>query len=204
MAKIQAQAQARLGRAQAKHGQNENGLPFDNKTYEDTSAQLFNLSRTLSRNPSGADLKLRCTEFDSNGSVTLVSGEFKKSELIAKYGLLPRDLRKIDSSVLPHILVRPSAILINLLHLRVLIQSDRVLVFDAYGSTDSYTQSLFMYDLEGKLRQKPDPRSPATLPYEFRALEAVLISVTSGLEAEFALVRDPVTHILGPRRRHRP
>jgi magnesium transporter len=127
----------------------------------------------------------------------MVSGEFKKSELIAKYGLMPRDLRKIDSSVLPHILVRPSAILINLLHLRVLIQSDRVLVFDAYGSTDSYTQSLFMYDLEGKLRQKADPRNGSNnLPYELRALEAVLISVTSGLEAEFALVRDPVTHIL--------
>ncbi|OAP56614.1 hypothetical protein AYL99_08726 [Fonsecaea erecta] len=165
--------------------------------YDETSAQLFNLSRALSRNTSGAELKLRCTEFDANGSVTMVSGEFKKSELIAKYGLLPRDLRKIDSSVLPHILVRPSAILINLLHLRVLIQSDRVLVFDAFGSTDSYTQSLFMYDLEGKLRQKADPRNGSlNLPYELRALEAVLISVTSGLEAEFALVRDPVTHIL--------
>src|SRR2546430_1153060 len=82
-------------------------------SYEDPSTQLFNLARALSKNPSGADLKLRCTEFDSNGSVTLVSGEFKKSELIAKYGLLPRDLRKIDSSVLPHILVRPSSILIN-------------------------------------------------------------------------------------------
>ncbi|KIX94299.1 uncharacterized protein Z520_10009 [Fonsecaea multimorphosa CBS 102226] len=165
--------------------------------YDETSAQLFNLSRALSRNTSGAEMKLRCTEFDANGSVTMVSGEFKKSELIAKYGLLPRDLRKIDSSVLPHILVRPSAILINLLHLRVLIQSDRVLVFDAFGSTDSYTQSLFMYDLEGKLRQKADPRNGSlNLPYELRALEAVLISVTSGLEAEFALVRDPVTHIL--------
>lgn len=175
-------------------------------SYEETSAQLFNLSRALSRSPTGAELKLRCTEFDKNGNVTLVSGEFKKSELIAKYGLLPRDLRKIDSSVLPHILVRPTAILLNLLHLRVLIQSDRVLVFDAYGSTDSYTQSLFMYDLEGKLRQKTtanssvisDPNTPSNtyLPYEFRALEAVLISVTSGLEAEFALVREPVTHIL--------
>lgn len=171
--------------------------PHAANSYEETSAQLFNLSRTLSRNTAGADLKLRCTEFDANGSVTLVSGEFKKSELIAKYGLLPRDLRKIDSSVLPHILVRPTAILINLLHLRVLIQSDRVLVFDAYGSTDSYTQSLFMYDLEGKLRQKADPRNGSTyLPYELRALEAVLISVTSGLEAEFALVREPVAHIL--------
>lgn len=190
---------ARQHNIKSKLGPDQNGVPFDNQSYEDTSAQLFNLSRALSRSPSGADLKLRCTEFDANGSVTLVAGEFKKSELIAKYGLQPRDLRKIDSSVLPHILVRPSAILINLLHLRVLIQSDRVLVFDAYGSTDSYTQSLFMYDLEGKLRQKADPRSPnasSYLPYEFRALEAVLISVTSGLEAEFALVRDPVTHIL--------
>jgi magnesium transporter len=54
-----------------------------------------------------------------------------------------------------------------------------------------------MYDLEGKLRQKPDPRNGSTyLPYEFRALEAVLISVTSGLEAEFALVCEPVVHIL--------
>lgn len=167
------------------------------QSYEDASAQLFNLSRALARSPASNDLKLRCTEFDVNGNVTLVSGEFKKSELIAKYGLLPRDLRKIDSSVLPHILVRPTAILLNLLHLRVLIQSDRVLVFDAYGSTNSYTQSLFMYDLEGKLRTKPDPRATSTyLPYEFRALEAVLISVTSGLEAEFGLVRDPVTHIL--------
>ena len=169
------------------------------QNFEDPSSQLFNLSRSVSRSTAGADLKLRCTEFDANGSVTLVSGEFKKSELIAKYGLLPRDLRKIDSSVLPHILVRPSAILINLLHLRVLIQSDRVLVFDAYGSTDSYTQSLFMYDLEGKLRQKADARSNGNgtyLPYEFRALEAVLISVTSGLESEFEGVREPVVRVL--------
>jgi hypothetical protein len=28
--------------------------------------------------------RLRCTELDGNGNVTLVSGEFKKSELIAK------------------------------------------------------------------------------------------------------------------------
>ena len=168
-------------------------------SYDDPSAQLFNLARALSKNPSGADLKLRCTEFDSNGSVTLVSGEFKKSELIAKYGLMPRDLRKIDSSVLPHILVRPSSILINLLHLRVLIQCDRVLVFDAFGSTDSYTQSLFMYDLEGKLRQKADGRTVSNgnyLPYEFRALEAVLISVTQGLESEFEGVREPVVRVL--------
>ena len=169
----------------------EDSLSMDN-------SNIFNISRSLSRSPgsSGADQRLRCTEFNADGKVTLVSGEFKKSELIAKYGLLPRDLRKIDSSLLPHILVRPSAILINLLHLRVLIQADRVLVFDAYGSADSYTQSVFMYDLEGKLRHKSDRNSGSYLPYEFRALEAVLISVTSGLESEFVGVREPVVRVL--------
>ena len=57
-----------------------------------------------------------------------------------------------------------------------------------------------MYDLEGKLRQKdPGSRqlsSAGTLPYEFRALEAVLTSVTSGLEAEFEGVREPVVQVL--------
>ncbi|CAG8324217.1 unnamed protein product [Penicillium nalgiovense] len=159
---------------------------------------MFNIGRSLSAKASN-ELRIRCTEFDINGDVTLVNGEFRKQELIAKYGLLPRDLRKIDSSTLPHILVRPSAILINLLHLRVLIKADRVLVFDAYGSTDSYMQSLFIYDLEGKLRQRQSQgtaQPSQSLSHEFRALEAVLISVTSGLEEEFNGVRDPVVRVL--------
>ena len=159
------------------------------------------------------ELRLRCTEINENGDVTLVHGEFKKAELIAKvflvtqyyayiadrenkYGLLPRDLRKIDSSLLPRILVRPSAIFINLLHLRVLIQSDRVLVLEAYGTKDSYAQSVFLYDLQGKLAQKESSRQAGSLPYEFRALEAVLISVTSGLETEFEGVSEPVVRVL--------
>lgn len=56
-------------------------------------------------------------------------------------------------------------------------------------------QSLFVYDLEGKLRQK-QALSAGALPYEFRALEAVLISVTAGLEEEFNGVRDPVVRVL--------
>ncbi|CAD0098862.1 unnamed protein product, partial [Aureobasidium mustum] len=128
------------------------------------------------------ELRMRCTEFDGDGKVTLC-------------GLLPRDLRKIDSASLPHILVRPSAILIKILHISCLINHNRVLVFDAYGTTDSHTQSIFMYDLEGKLQLR-EGRSANTLPYEFRALEAVLISVTSALEGEFEGVREPVVQVL--------
>jgi len=113
-----------------------------------------------------------------------------------KYGLLPRDLRKIDSSLLPHILVRPSAILINLLHLRVLIKSNCVLVLDAYGTTDSFTQSQFIYDLQNKLGQREGSKQSGGLPYEFRAMEAVLISVTTGLEEEFKGVAQPVMRVL--------
>lgn len=153
------------------------------------------LGRSKVGKPSNAHI-LRCTEINENGDVTLVNGQFKKSELIAKYGLLPRDLRKIDSSLLPHILVRPSAILINLLHLRVLIKHNRVLVLDAYGTTDSTMQSLFMYDLSGKLQQRDNSRQAGGLPYEFRALEAVLINVTTGLEQEYEGVSEPVHRVL--------
>ncbi|KAI9904044.1 hypothetical protein N3K66_000573 [Trichothecium roseum] len=157
-------------------------------------ASMFTSRRTLAAK-AALEPRLRCTEVDEHGRVILVDGEFKKTELIAKYGLLPRDLRKIDSSNLPHILVRKSAILLNLLHLKVLIKHDRVLLFDIYGSKTSYPQSAFMYDLQGKLQQKNSPQS-AGLPYEFRALEAVLTSVTSELEAAFEAVREPVMHIL--------
>ncbi|KAJ4381124.1 magnesium ion transporter [Didymella sp. IMI 355093] len=163
---------------------------------DDASATGSGYGNTLGRLARSAnELKMRCTELDEHGNVTLVSGEFKKSELIAKYGLLPRDLRKIDSSLLPHILVRPSAILINLLNLRVLLKHNRVLVFDAYGTTDSKSQSVFMYDLDLKLRQKESVAN-GTLAYEFRALEAVLISVTLSLEKEFEGVSEPVVRVL--------
>ncbi|KAH6607403.1 mitochondrial inner membrane magnesium transporter mrs2 [Trichoderma cornu-damae] len=170
--------------------------PDDLPSREDAEhgSSMFNSRRILSAK-AALEPRLRCTEVDEDGRVILMDGEFKKSELIAKYGLLPRDLRKIDSSNLPHILVRPSAILLNLLHLRVLIKRDRVLLFDVYGSKTSYPQSAFMYDLQGKLQQKPPP-GVAGLPYEFRALEAVLTSVTSELEADFESVREPVMRVL--------
>lgn len=78
----------------------------------------------------------------------------------------------------------------------MLIKYNCVLVLDAYGTSDSYTQSLFMYDLQGKLGQKEASRQAGGLPYEFRALEAVLISVTTGLEGEFEGVAQPVMRVL--------
>jgi magnesium transporter len=44
---------------------------------------MFTLGRTITAKAAN-EQKLRCTEFDENGNVVLVNGEFKKSELIAK------------------------------------------------------------------------------------------------------------------------
>ena len=117
--------------------------------------------------------------------------------VLLQHGLLPRDLRKIwvPSTIVPHILVRKNSILVNLLHIRALIKADTVLLFDIYGSNDSYTQSVFMYDLEGKLRQ--GSKAMGGLPYEMRALEAILISVTAALEAEMHVLQDLVVQLLG-------
>lgn len=51
---------------------------------------MFTLGR-VAANKAANELRLRCTEFDETGKVTLVNGEFKKSELIAKVGL--REMR---------------------------------------------------------------------------------------------------------------
>ena len=48
-----------------------------------SEGNLFNLGRTLAAKASN-ELRLRCTEFDGSGNVTLVNGEYRKSELIAK------------------------------------------------------------------------------------------------------------------------
>ncbi|BFZ58534.1 magnesium ion transporter [Savitreella phatthalungensis] len=155
------------------------------------------LERSLLKSAS-PELLVRCTEFDSTGNVRVVSGEFKKAELCTKHGLLPRDLRKVDTgihTIIPSILVRKNSILVNLLHIRALVKADLVLVFDVYGSTDSHTQSVFMYDLENRLRQ--GSKGLGGLPYEFRALEAILVSVVTSLEAELRMLKAMVERLLG-------
>ncbi|KAJ2512469.1 magnesium ion transporter [Coemansia sp. RSA 1939] len=143
------------------------------------------------------DLRLRCTELDIHGNVTVRAGEFLKSELCAQHGLQPRDLRKIDSKFvnqMPAILVRKHAILINLLHIRALIEADRIVLFDSIGPQGSYNQGLLVYELQERLRSPSASKSASASdaavaaesaqPFEFRALEAVLISVVNALQSD--------------------
>jgi len=97
--------------------------------------------------------------------------------------LFPRDLRKIDTTsndISPSIMIRPSnAILVNLLHIKAIIKKDQVMVFDTSTSEIATKLGLFMYDLEMKLKLPH-----GNVPYEFRAMESILISIMSYLESE--------------------
>ncbi|KAH9059552.1 cora-domain-containing protein [Lactarius vividus] len=176
-------------------------------------ATKFNLRRTGSSSDSDAheeaakaavleaikgrqqtDLMLRCTVLDAEGNVKTISGQFKRSNLCAEHRLNPRDLRKIDSRIpnlVPTILPRREAILVNVLHIRALVKADAVVLFDTYGSTDSRLHSVFLYHLEHNLKTRG-----YGLPYEFRALESIFISVVSALEAEMVFIRNLVGGLL--------
>ena len=69
-----------------------------------------------------------------------------------------------------------------------------MLLLDAYGTTDSHSQTRFKYDLQSKLGEVS--QQAGGLPYEFRALEAVLVSVTTELEKEFEKISKPVIPVL--------
>ncbi|KAJ1663501.1 magnesium ion transporter [Coemansia sp. RSA 25] len=141
------------------------------------------------------DLRLRCTELDKDGNVTVRAGEFQKSDLCAQHGLLPRDLRKIDSKFvnqMPAILVRSHAILINLLHIRALIEADRIVLFDSIAAPATHSQTMLVYELQERLRSV----SPVAQPFEFRALEALLISVVGSLQSDEEVLVSLVQNLL--------
>ncbi|KAJ3558586.1 hypothetical protein NM688_g832 [Phlebia brevispora] len=177
--------------------------PVDN---EEEAARVAMLEKAMKgRQPT--DLMLRCTILDEDGqfcchlaleqrennlrSIQEVGSMFRAS---IKLRGQPRDLRKIDSRIpnlVPTILVRREAILVNILHIRALVKADAVILFDTYGSTDSRLHSVFLYHLEHNLRAKNS--GP---PYEFRALESILLSVLSALEAEMVFIRNLVGNLL--------
>ncbi|KAJ7150887.1 hypothetical protein C8R43DRAFT_1005499 [Mycena crocata] len=175
----------------AKHSR---GVEFDNvDDIQEEAARAAILEKVMKgRQPT--DLMLRCTVLDAEGNVKTISGQFKKSDLCGEHRLNPRDLRKIDSRVpnlVPTILVRKEAILVNILHIRALVKADTVILFDTFGSADSRLHSVFLYHLEHNLNTKGSGS-----PYEFRALESILLSVLSALEAEMVFIRNLVGGLL--------
>lgn len=144
------------------------------------------------------DSQVSGTIFDSKGTVVAVSEKFPKWRFLRDHNLYPRDLRKIDTSsvdVIPNILVKETCILVNLLHIKALIEKDKVYVFDTSDPSSAIKLGVLMYDLESKLSQKVS-NTAYKQSYEHNALESIFINVMSTLETEFKQQEESCTKIL--------
>ncbi|KAG0239544.1 Mg2+ transporter protein cora-like protein [Mortierella sp. GBAus27b] len=174
------------------------GVPAVTLDEEDTAATL---QRSLAAVPHHAfknEINLRVTELDATGRIKTTAGEYLKSDLCQQFGLHARDLRKIDggfSNQIPVILVRPELILVNLGHIRALIKSDLVVLFDSPDSKDRVEDLPFVKELRAKLKQSIVEAQGQ--PFEFRALESIFIAVIASLHAEMEMLVLSVTNLLG-------
>lgn len=171
------------------------------------------LANTLRSSKSQPDNEyIRCTTYDENGNIELFGKNLKKMEFMQKYDVAPRDLRKMIRShthgngmggihvdFVPLLLTRNDCIMLNLLNIRALIKCNSLVVFD-YSLTSSsrlrelYSHNSFLTELSTRL-QSTHPEA-ALLPYEFRALEAILVDVTSNLATEVNVHQTVVQNIL--------
>ena len=163
---------------------------------ESPQQNLYDLSLHLSRTPTNENTSVQYTLYNSTGAA-LSTTRATKAAIASKHGLSTRDLRTIDlpSSGFPHILIRQHALVVHLFNLRLLVQSDRVLVFhvaETVGMERDTTSRVFAHDLEGKLRGDAGLGVSLSLPYELRVVEAALAAVTAVLEAEYVLARRQV------------
>lgn len=104
----------------------------------------------------------------------------QKADAAQELGLLVRDLRAVDPTFRSHspaVLPRESGIIINLAHVRVIVLAERVLVFDPLNPAVEH----FIPRLQARLDSRDHP-----MPFEFRAVEAVLVDVCAAFNSTIA------------------
>ena len=179
-----------------------------------SSFQDILLSKILSSNKNHSDQDfIRCSIFNSKGDIIAHRKDIKRAKFMKEYNLVPRDFRKITRhhhgeekfgrgnisvDIVPSISTRRDSILINLLNIKALIKKDTVIIFNniSGGSTLNETHSLgvFLKDMRQRLKSTPEGEY---LPYEFRALECILVHVIQNLNVEMKVQKTVLNNVLG-------
>ena len=118
----------------------------------------------------------------------------KKSRAMAEGAvsmpLQPRDLRIIDpsfsSAESPHLLVRRHCMILNMAPIRAMVLSNRLLLFPS-GGLDPNVTAVESHIVSGG-------GQPSDMPFELRALEAILVIVVGDLQAAVAKETKRVAH----------
>ncbi|SGZ52160.1 CIC11C00000000512 [Sungouiella intermedia] len=157
---------------------------------------------------------VRCTVYDKNGDMVVHGKNIRKLEFMKTYDLAPRDLRKMVRShistgtpsgvfveFVPLLATRKNSILLNLLNIRAIIKCDSLVVFDNYSSlglgsrfNESHSHGVFLKEMSTRLKASHPEAN--TLPYEFRALEGILVDVTTNLNTEMSVHKKVLSNIL--------
>mmetsp|Transcript_38985 Transcript_38985/g.154324 ORF Transcript_38985/g.154324 Transcript_38985/m.154324 type:complete len:190 (+) Transcript_38985:56-625(+) len=144
---------------------------------QDSRNALMRCRRTSTsagqRRQTPASVPIIALEIKTDG--TIRERHLQKSDVAAELHLNYRDLRVVDPSFRSEtamFLARSSAIVVHLEHIRALVQANRILLFDP----NHPRVQAFLPQLRDRLRQETHP-----LPYELRALEAILINVCGTL-----------------------
>ncbi|KDE09250.1 hypothetical protein MVLG_00570 [Microbotryum lychnidis-dioicae p1A1 Lamole] len=125
--------------------------------------------------------------------------KLRKNDIISRYGLLPRDLKALDSHILdvqPSLVVGRRSIVLCTPIARAVITHDRMVVVTADRTNPTcsnegmaeiistivevmrYLEMEATANLDGN-----DPRSPRDSPFELRALEAILLMTERGFKS---------------------
>lgn len=187
------------------------------KPMKNPSQDVFNdvfITNTLRSNKAENEY-IKCTIYNDRGDMVTHGKNMRKPDFMRKYNILPRDLRKVVRShtdslnsvngvhveFVPLLVTRKDFILLNFLNIRALIRHDSLVVFEASSSSASsskyaasHSHSMFLKELSKRLKSNhPDANR---LPYEFRALESILINVTSNLDTEMKVHKTVLNNIL--------
>lgn len=158
---------------------------------------------------------IKCTIFDENGNITAHGKDIKRLVLMKQYQIVPRYFRKIkryyhgvaytstnprnpDIDIVPSFVVRGNSIILNMNYIRALIRSDAVVIFDSFRHNsgirlnESHSHGIFLRDMEKRLKKNETDK----LPYEFRALECILIHIILNLKTEMKVHKNVLENIL--------
>ncbi|KAI0489966.1 hypothetical protein F4859DRAFT_174269 [Xylaria cf. heliscus] len=145
------------------------------------------------RNPSKApERHLYCIQVFEDSSTNL---KIKQAEVASKYGLQPRDLRRFHTTNLPYLLVRRNAILLNLLHLKIIISRGQILLLRMHSTPNRASNEEFLGSFRRFIEQDRASLTNRSF-FELRALEAAFLLATSYLEVELNTIRTRVSNIL--------
>lgn len=185
---------------------------------QNTNPEVFNdvlLMKALSTNKQHSEnAYIKCTIFDSKGNIVVHGKDIRRLQFMKTHNLVPRDFRKItrhyhgssassmnniNVDIVPSIVTRGNSILLNLSNIKALIKSDTVVIFDSLSNSsgsrmnESHSHGSLLKDMNEKLKPKNEQDD---LPYEFRALECILIHVMLNLTTEMNVHKTVLQNIL--------